>query len=193
MVAVKLHGRDVHALVRQHAGHFADVAGLIDVLHNQRRQIAGEVGAQAVHLHHHDAPAAQRRAGHRERFAAWADQVDARGVRVFAARAGERERKRHARFAGQIKASGDALVVRLKAQQPGNQRAIRAVAAAGCGKRAEQRNRGLARRALAQQPARRAPQPNRARRVRAARPDHHRAENIKQIHLCPPSFALYGL
>lgn len=117
MVAVELHRRDVHALVRQHAGHFADVAGLIDVLHDQCRQIAGKVGAQAVHFHHHDAPAAQRRAGHRQRFAALADEVDARRVRMLAARAGEGEGERHACVAGDVKASGDTLVIRLKAQK----------------------------------------------------------------------------
>ena len=90
----------------------------------------------------------------------------------------------HAVALGPCVAVRDAFVVRLIAQQTGDQRAIRAVAAAGRGEGAEQRDIRPARRALAQQPPRDAPQPNRAGRVRAARPDHHRAENIEKIHSC---------
>lgn len=116
MIAVELHGCDVDAPLRQHAGHFADMTGLIDILHDERRQVAGEIGAQTVHLHDHDASAAQRTANHGERFSAFADEVDSRRIGVFFRSTGERERKRHACVMRAVEAMRDALIIRLKAE-----------------------------------------------------------------------------
>ena len=110
------------------------MTGLIDILHDERRQVAGEIGAQTVHLHHHDASAAQRTAGHGQCFSAFADKVDARRIGVFFRSTGERERERHACVMRAVEAMRDALIIRLKAEQTGDECAIRAVSVPRGGK-----------------------------------------------------------
>ena len=98
----------------------------------------------------------------------------------------------HAGLLSQRAAFAQALVIHLQAQQTANHRAIGAMALPGFGEgtvKADIRLLNL----LAQQLARDATNARRARRVRAAWADHHRAENVKQIHVRSSSFALYGL
>ena len=164
------------------------MAGLVDVLHDQRGKVAGKVGAQAVHLHHHDAPAAQRTGRHRHLLAALTRHFDRRRVRVLGRPLGKLKVYVHAVALGPCVAVRDAFVVRLIAQQTGNQRAIRAVSASRRRKRTKQRNLRALGRPLAQKAARRQPDPNGAGGMRAARPDHNRPQNVKQIHACSPFF-----
>ena len=88
----------------------------------------------------------------------------------------KRERQPLLRRGG--KAIGNAQVIRLHPEQTRDQRAVRAVAAAGQGKAAVQRDVRV-HRPIAEQLARRQTDAHRARRVTAGRADHHRTENVK--------------
>ena len=76
----------------------------------------------------------------------------------------------------------DAQVIRLHAQQPRDERAVRAVAAPRLGKRAVEVDFCLRDRLAEQCPRHRA-DAGRARCVGAGRADHHRPENVKNVHL----------
>ena len=94
-----------------------------------------------------------------------------------------REDEAHVRLLRDFKADGDALVVRLHAQQARDQRAVGTVAVSRRGEGAGKRDPREPWRAFAKKPARHAADAHRARRMRGAGADHHRAENIEQIHL----------
>ena len=86
---------------------------------------------------------------------------------------------------GQAQAVADARVVRPKTQDARHQRPVGAVAAEGLCKAAGKPNLG-AHCALAQDIDGHPPNAHRARRVAAGGPDHHRADNIKNVHVrCP--------
>ena len=63
-----------------------------------------------------------------------ADEVDSRRIGVFFRSTGERERKRHACVMRAVEAMRDALIIRLKAEQTGDECAIRAVSVSRGGK-----------------------------------------------------------
>ena len=140
---------------------------------------------EAVQLVHANRAAADRTGLNVHAVAGEVLHVDHGGVRMRLAQFQLVEVHRQTGLVGVLAAVADALVIHGHAEQTGDDRAVRAVAAVGIGKGAVQahaRADGL----LFQQAARHQTDARRARRVRTGRTDHDRPDNIKQMHRASP-------
>ena len=154
------------------------MAGRVLVVDDQRVVVSAKIRRDSVDLADVDPPAADGRADDLELTARRTGQPQHRRVGVRAAQICGADLKVQPGLPGDGKAVRDAVIVRLHAQQPGDKRPVRAVAAPRGGKTAVKQDLGLGR-LLPQEPPRRAADAHRPRRVAAGRPRHDRAEHIK--------------
>ena len=176
--AVELHRGDVDAVLAQTGGDGCHMAGRVLVVDDQRVVVSAKIRRDAVDLADVDPPAADGRADDLELTARRTGQPQHRRVGVRAAQVCGADLKVQPGLLGNGKAVRDAVIVRLHAQQPGDKRPVRAVAAPRGGKAAVKQDLGLGR-LLPQESPRRAADAHRTRRVAAGRPRHDRAEHIK--------------
>ena len=114
-------------------------------------------------------------------MAAFARQLQHGGVRVRVAQVDLVDGIAQPRLLRLLKGVGDAQIVRLHAEQSRDERTVGAVAQSRVGKRAVQVDGRLGGLTAQQRPGH-AADTGRARGVGAGGADHHRSENIKNIH-----------
>ena len=158
--------------------HGRDMAGRILIVDDERVMLTGKIRLYTVDGADTDASAADALGHDIERAAVCSRELQAHGVRVRIAHLHVLKCERQPLLRRDGEAFRDAQVVRLHAEQARNQRAVRAVAVAGQGKAAVQRDVGM-HRPVAEQLARRQANAHSAGRVTAGRADHHGPENIK--------------
>ena len=138
LLAKDAHGRNVHARAGQHAGHMRDGARRVQVADDQGVCLARKVDLQPVDGLDADASAANGSPLHAKARAAAAARVDDERVGMRIAQDDRREGKGNPLRAGDFQAVAQADIVHVHVQQSADDRAVRAVAPVGLGKRTVQ-------------------------------------------------------
>ena len=184
--AIKLHRRDVDRFMLQHRRDLRHVPGLIQIVHNERRKIAAEIGLQSVDLPDVDPPAADRLPDDLQLLPACRGQHEfcRIGMRPLA-QIDSAEMKGHPGLLRECETLRNPRVRHIQSEQTRHQRPVRAVPAPSGEERSVQQNIRVHDRLSHQFPAD-IPDPDSASRMRTRRSHHHGTDHLKYIHEPPP-------
>ena len=184
--AIELHRRDIHRFMLQHTGHLCHMAGLIQIVNDQRRKISAEVCLQSVDPVNHDPSPADRRSLNLQLSSGLRSQIHTDRIRMCVFSQIDRAETVSQSFLFcNTEAVRNPAVIHREAHQAGDQRLIGSMPLACRQKRSVKQNFRIGDFLSDQLPAD-ISDLHGACGMRAGRSDHHGPYNIKDVHSLPP-------